>query len=63
MEQDLKEKVQKQAAEWDAAKELPAMKILPDRAEDQANVVNPVKAGDRENLLKGVRKNRILTNI
>jgi hypothetical protein len=47
MEQDLKEKVQEQDAEWDGAKKIPAMKILPGRARGQDDAVNQAEVREK----------------
>jgi hypothetical protein len=47
MEQDLKEKVQEQAAVWDAAEETRVMKIMSDRAKAQQYPASQAEEGDK----------------
>ena len=47
MVQDLKEKVQEQDAAREAAKKIPAMKIIPDRVKDQEDAVNPAEVREK----------------
>jgi hypothetical protein len=59
MEQDLKEKVQEQAAVWDAAEKTRVMKIIPDRAKAQQNPACQAEAGDKAEDSREILKNNL----
>jgi len=72
MEQDLKERVQEQGAEWGAAKKIPEVKMYLVQARAWANVVNRLEARARENgyvthrvkaCLRPVFKKKVFTNL
>ncbi|HPM87750.1 MAG TPA: hypothetical protein PKX27_07195 [Bacteroidales bacterium] len=60
MEQDLKEKVQEQAAVWGDAEKMTPMRILPHKEEEEVKAANPVQAEEKaeEEECNKVHKNK-----
>jgi len=60
MEQDLKEKVQEQAAARVGARKTPVMMIMPELAKEPADAVNPVQPEEKaeEKECNKVHKNK-----